>query len=243
MSFFAPIYRALAYIGYPDPLHPPFTHYPIALVTASLFFALVALIWRRPGFWISARHCLVLAWLFIFPTVLFGFMDWQHYYDGAWMGPIIVKICLTSFLFIVLSIGLFLIYRGRGDSRAMLVIYVLGFITVVGLGYFGGKIVYEGMEEAGTVAGTTLEVKAGKEVFMRNCQVCHPDGGDIINPQAPVIGSARLADFPRFLTWIRDPRLPSGKQGAMPDFSPAKISKKEARQLYRYLIHTFGKPK
>ena len=240
MTFFDPIYQALAQIGFVDPLHPAFTHYPIALVSASLFFGLVALLWRRPSFWVSAKHCLVLAWLFIFPTVLFGFMDWQYYYHGVWMGPIIVKIWLASFLFVLLSIGLILVYKGRGGSRVMLVIYVLGFLTVVGLGYFGGKIVYEGMEEGETAATTILQAKAGEGIFAKNCQSCHPDGGNVITPQSPIIGSARLADFPRFLTWIRHPLLANGKRGAMPNFPPSKITNKEARELYRYLVHTFG---
>jgi uncharacterized membrane protein len=41
MTFFDPLYRAFAYVGYRDPLHPPFTHYPIVLVTVSLLFALL----------------------------------------------------------------------------------------------------------------------------------------------------------------------------------------------------------
>jgi uncharacterized membrane protein len=240
---FNPLYRALAYIGYSEPLHPPFTHYPIALVTACLFFGLVALLWRRPAFWVTAKHCLVLAWLFIFPTVLFGYMDWQHYYHGVWMGPIIVKIILASFLFVLLSIGLILIYKGQSESLAILVIYAIGFITVVGLGYFGGKIVYEGIGREGPAVGVSLQVKAGEGVYEKNCLSCHPNGGNVIMPQAPVIGSPRLADFPRFLAWIRDPRLPEGKQGAMPDFPPSKISDKEARELYQYIIHAFGKPR
>jgi uncharacterized membrane protein len=242
MTFFDPLYRALAYIGYSDPLHPPFTHYPIALITASLFFGLVALFWRRPGFCVTAKHCLVLAWLFIFPTVLFGFMDWQYYYHGIWMGPIIVKIILASLLFVLLSIGLLLVYKGRSDSRAILVIYALGFLTVVGLGYFGGKIVYEGIGKGGLAAGVSPQIKAGEGVFGKNCLSCHPNGGNVIMPQAPIIGSPRLADFPRFLAWIRAPRLPDGKPAAMPGFPPAKISDKEARELYQYLVLTFGKP-
>lgn len=237
---FNPLYRALAYIGYIEPLHPPFTHYPIALVSASLFFGLVALLWRRPVFWVTARHCLVLAWLFIFPTVLFGFMDWQHYYHGVWMGPIIVKIWLASFLFVLLSIGLILVYKGRGDSRVMLVIYALGFLTVVGLGYFGGKIVYEGMEEGGTAATTILQVKAGEGIFERNCQSCHPNGGNAIMPNIPIRGSDKLANFQTFVDFIRQPRLPSGANGPMPNFHNTKLSDQEAKALYGYVNHAFG---
>ena len=211
MTFFDPIYHALAQIGFVDPLHPAFTHYPIALVSASLFFGLVALLWRRPAFWVTAKHCLVLAWLFIFPTVLFGYMDWQYYYHGVWMGPIIVKIWLASFLFVLLSIGLILVYKGRGGSRVMLVIYILGFLTVVALGYFGGKIVYEGMDEGGTAAATILQVKTGEGIFEKNCQSCHPNGGNAIMPNMPIRNSDKLANFKTFVELY--PPAPAAERG------------------------------
>ena len=240
MTSFDFIYRALALIGYHEPLHPPFTHYPIALVTASLFFGLWALIRGGPGFWVTARHCLVLAWLFIFPTVLFGVADWQHYYQGAWIGPIVVKMYLAGFLFVLLSIGLILAYKGRGDSPAILIVYVLGFMTVVGLGYFGGHMVYEGRAGDRSAAAVSLQVKAGQRIYGKYCQACHPNGGNIITPQASIIGSKTLADFPGFLAWIRDPRLANGKRGAMPKFDYQKISQQEAKALYDYVKQEFG---
>jgi mono/diheme cytochrome c family protein len=239
MTFFNPLYRALADIGYLDPLHPPFSHFPIGLVTASLIFGLVALIWRRPRFWITARHCLWLAWLFVFPTVLFGFMDWQHYYHGAWMLLIVIKICLASFLFVLLTIGLILQYKGWGESKLILVIYLLGFFAVVGLGYCGGKVVFEGPSSAGA-AGASLEVKAGEKIYAQNCRACHPGGKNVIMPNHPIIGSDRLSTFPVFRDWIRNPRLPDGGKGAMPAFSPGKISTEQARELYRYVLSAFG---
>ena len=240
MTFFNPFYRALADIGYLDPLHPPFTHFPIALVTAALIFGLVAWLFRRQGFWITARHCLWLAWLFIFPTVLFGFMDWQHYYHGDWMLLIIVKICLAAFLFVLLSIGLILHYKGWGESKLILVIYLLSFFTVVALGYFGGKIVFEGVSSSSGAAAASLQAKAGEKIYMDNCEFCHPDGKNTIMPKYPVIGSDRLANFPVFRDWLRDPRLPDGRKGPMPAFPPKKISTEQARDLYRYVLYTFG---
>jgi len=239
MTFFNPFYRALADIGYLDPLHPPFTHFPIALVTAALIFGLVAWLFRHQSFWITARHCLWLAWLFIFPTVLFGFMDWQHYYHGAWMFLIIVKICLAAFLFVLLSIGLILHHKGWGESKLILGVYLLGFFTVVALGYFGGKIVFEGVS-SGSLAADTLQVKAGEKLFTENCSACHPDGKNVIMSNQPIIGSDRLANFPVFRDWLRNPRLPDGSQGPMPAFSPQRISTEQARELYRYVLQAFG---
>jgi uncharacterized membrane protein len=239
MIIFNPLYQALAYIGYTDPLHPPFTHFPIALVTASLFFGLLALLRRRPGFWVTARHCLVLAWLFVFPTVWFGFMDWQQYYQGAWLDIIIVKICLAAFLFVVLSLGMILIYKGRGESRGLLAVYGVGFVTVVLLGYFGGKMVYEGRGEA----AASPQAQIGEKIFVQSCRACHLEGGNLIKPQMPLKGSAPLTSFETFVAYIRDPRLPDGSRGAMPDFPASRIPQQQARDLYQYLIETFGKPR
>jgi uncharacterized membrane protein len=239
MTFFNPFYRALAHIGYLDPLHPPLTHFPIALVTASLFFGLVAWLFRRQGFWISARHCLWLAWLFIFPTVLFGFMDWQHYYHGDWMFLIIVKICLAAFLFVLLTVGLILHHKGWGETKLMLGLYLIGFFTVVALGYFGGRIVFEGAS-VGSAKADSVQVKAGEKIFAQNCQSCHPGGKNVIMSKYPIIGSDRLANFPVFRDWIRNPQLPGGKQGPMPSFPAKKISTEQAQELYRYVLYAFG---
>ena len=134
MTIFNPLYAALAAMGFTDPIHPPLTHVPIGLVVAALIFGLTGWLLRRPAWSQAARYCLGLAWLFIFPTVLLGFMDWQHYYQGAWLLPIIVKIGLASFLFVLLSIGLILVKTGREESKALLAIYLIAFFIMQGLG-------------------------------------------------------------------------------------------------------------
>jgi uncharacterized membrane protein len=237
MTFFDPLYRALAYIGYRDPLHAPFTHFPIALVTAALIFALAASWFKRSNFWTFAGYSLVLAWLFTFPTVLTGFMDWQHYYRGEWMFLIELKIYLTSFLFVILSIGLILVYKGRGESPAILGVYVIAFITVVALGFFGGRIVYGGLGGP----GASKQVEAGEKIFQHHCRSCHEGGGDIVMHQYPVKGSEYLADFNKFVDFIRDPRLPDGSKGPMPAFPHNKITDREAHELYQFLVQKFGK--
>jgi uncharacterized membrane protein len=237
MTVFNPIYSALAAIGYTDPLHPPLTHMPIGLVVAALIFGFAGLLLQRPFFSKMARSSLLLAWLFIFPTVLLGFMDWQHFYQGAALVPIIVKISLATFLFIILSIGLLLIISGREESRALPVIYLIAFFTVGGLGYFGGRLVFGGRAPAAPPS-----LQAGRVLFKNNCMACHPNGGNAILPTAIITGSDNLTDFPTFLKWIRNPRLDNGQKGPMPQFLPDKISDQQARQLYDYLIAVLGKP-
>jgi mono/diheme cytochrome c family protein len=242
LTFFDPLYRWLASLGYPHPLHPPWTHVTIGLTVGAFLFGWGARVLGRPDLAPSARHCLVVAWIMFFPTVLLGFMDWQHFYHGVWMRPIIVKICLAAFLLVVLSAGLVLIYLGRGESRFLLMIYTLGFLSVTALGYFGGEIVYGGAAAAPGAATEEASVQAGKKVFDQHCQACHPGGGNVVLPQYPLRGSDELDNFPKFLAFLRDPRLDNGAKGPMPDFPPQQLPDRQARELHQYLTKIFGKP-
>ncbi len=243
MTFFDPFYQALAALGYTDPIHPPLTHLPIGLMVAALIFGFGGLLLRRPFLGLSARHCLVLAWLFFFPTVLLGFRDWQHYYRGAWLLPIVAKLVLAGFLFVVLTVGVILVWRGRGESKALLLIYVLSFFAVVGLGYFGGRLVYGGAAAAPEAApAAEAAFAAGRQLFVSHCQACHAGGGNVVLPQQPLKGSDELAKFDTFLAFIRNPRLDSGAKGPMPAFPPEEISDEQARELRQYVLRVFGPP-
>ena len=236
MTFFDPLYRFLASIGFTDPLHPALAHMPIGLAAGALVFGFGALILKHPLWKLSAQHCLVLAWLFWFPTVLLGFMDWQHYYGGAWISYIIIKLFLAGFLFLLLSLGSYLVITGRGETKALLVIYLLCFSTVVGLGYCGGRVVFGGLAQR-IPTGT----KAGKKIFDVHCQACHPNGANSIIPTYPISRSPELKDFNTFQTFIRNPHLANGSKGPMPDFPSSRISETQARELYRYLFNAFAK--
>lgn len=235
MTIFNPFYNFLYAIGYHDPIHPPLTHITIGVVTAALIFGVLAWILGQPFPGRAARYTLVLAWLFIFPTVLLGFMDWQHWYQGAWLLPIIIKICLAAFLFVVLSLGLILIFTGREESKALLAIYFIAFLTVGGLGYFGGRLVFGGRAPA-----VPMRLKAGRRLFENNCMACHPNLGNAIMPDMTIIGSDNLKDLHTFISWIRDPRLDNGQKGPMPSFSSKRISDAQAKQLYEYLVGVLG---
>lgn len=235
MTIFNPFYNFLYAIGFHDPIHPPLTHITIGLVAAALIFGVLAWILRQPFPGRAARYSLLLAWLFVFPTVLLGFMDWQHWYQGAWLLPIIIKICLAAFLFVVLSLGLILIFTGREESKALLAIYFIAFFTVVGLGYFGGRLVFGGRAPA-----VPMRLEAGRRLFENHCMACHPSGGNAIMPDMFIIGSDNLKDLHTFISWIRNPRLDNGQKGPMPSFSPGRISDAQAKQLYEYLSRVMG---
>ncbi len=226
------IYQFLSRIGYHHPIHPTETHMPIGLVTGALLLGFAGLIFKRQFLYRSARHCFILALLFLFGTVLFGFMDWQHFYAGAWLFPLKMKLTLAGILLGLFILGL-IVGRGEGlRSNSLLVIYVLCFLTVVGLGYFGGQLVFGGISPQ---APPTL--RAGQGVFDARCGRCHPQGGNNINPDAPVLYAPQLKDLSTFLYWIRNPRSP------MPPFPPALITDEQGNQLYLYLINVLEKPK
>jgi uncharacterized membrane protein/cytochrome c5 len=136
------IYQTLANFGYTHPLHPTLTHLPIGLVMGSFFFALAALIFHRTSLSQSARHCAVLALLAAFPTVLLGLMDWQHFYGGAFLFPIMMKLVLAGILIVLLVLAVVFGIRGEKLSKNVISLYVACLLVVVALGYFGGELVY-----------------------------------------------------------------------------------------------------
>jgi len=231
------LYSFLDKIGYLHPIHPAMTHMPIGLVVGSLFMGVAGLAFSRPPLARAAYYTLVLALIFWFPTVAFGLMDWQRYYGGAWLHPIKMKMILASVLFILLLIGVLVGYREQTRGRWLVAIYALCFMTVTGLGYFGGQLVYGGRTPSGEI-----QYRPGELVFDSNCSGCHAHGGNAILPNYPLRNAPELGRFEDFHQFIRDPRLQSGTKGPMPAFPPSKISEQQARQLYDYITHVIDKP-
>jgi mono/diheme cytochrome c family protein len=124
----------------------------------------------------------------------------------------------------------------------MVVIYALAVVAVVGLGWFGGKLVYGGFEvapepavsQSGT-AGTAPAVPPGKRLFASNCASCHPNGGNAIVAELPLKKSKHLASVEAFTAYIRAPKMPDGSEGEMPAFPADQISDKQSGDLYRYI--------
>ena len=69
------VYKFLAGLGYTHPIHPTEVHMPIGLVVGAFIFAWIALLFRRPRLTQTARYCVTLAFIWVFPTMLFGIMD------------------------------------------------------------------------------------------------------------------------------------------------------------------------
>lgn len=229
VSFSEWFYRLLINVlGYTHPVHPTQINMPIGLVTGALLLGIVALLFRRSSPRISARHCMVLALVFLFPTVLSGIMDWQHFYGGVWIFAVKAKIVLGIIFLVLLVWGIWASQRPE-RGRAMLLTYALAFCVSVALGYFGGDIVF-----GGRTPDSKKGNRAGQIVFLNNCSGCHPYGGNIITPKEPVIGSPLLKSFEPFLAWMRNPSPP------MPPFPPGDIPDEQAHALYFYLSEIWG---
>jgi uncharacterized membrane protein len=234
---FDPIYQFLNRIGYPHPIHPTEVHMPIGLVLAALVFCVIALLFKRQTLARSARHCMILAFIWTFPTILFGYMDWQHFYAGAWLFPIKMKMILAWALVVLLCVSVIAGRKLGAESKAVLAMYGLCFLTVVALGYFGGQLVYGGR----SLATSLQEYSVGQKIFKDNCSGCHPQGGNIINPNLPLRSAPQLADFTTFLAFTRKPVHSDGSMGIMPPFPASKISDQQERQLYEYIVNVLQK--
>jgi uncharacterized membrane protein len=232
-------YQILARIGHTHPIHPPVTHIPVGMVIGAFLFALVAYLLRHERLALTARHCILLALIGLFPTALLGYMDWQHRYGGAWLFPIKVKIGLAVLLLVLLIVALILGRKFKENSIRVLAIYGLCLLNVTALGYFGGELIYGG--SGPLPAAETEEIQVSAEQFNTSCSACHPGGGNSIKANLPLKSAPQLADFNTFLAYIRSPKARDGSQTIMPPFPADKLSEQQAREIYNYVVQVLKK--
>ena len=224
------IYHILHHIGFNHPLHPPWAHMPIGLVIGAFIFFIVAVALRRDQFKKTAHHCFVLALIFFFPTVFFGFTDWWHFYGGIYSFAIKVKLVLSGVLLILLAAGFIMAKKTIGGHMSKFIVYMVSVLVVMALGYCGAQLALE-ESNAEVSAGS----KSGESYYLSNCNGCHPNGGNSINPKIPVVGSSALKDLNRFTGFIRNPLRPDGSKGVMPAFQPDKLSNEDLKSIYQFI--------
>jgi len=61
-------------------------------VAGAFVFGLLACLFGRPSLLHSAYHCMVLSLVCLVPTAFLGWMAWQHFFAGALVFPIIMKL-------------------------------------------------------------------------------------------------------------------------------------------------------
>jgi len=241
------VYALLKSFGFDEPLHPPLTHMPIGLVTGALVFILLALFLRRKEFAPSARHAALLAFVFLFPTILFGVFDWIHYYHGALMPAIEIKMALAALVLVVLGAVIILGGEIRFQGTWLAVLLALAFVAVTGLGYLGGSIVSgrafalpaSATAKAASASSPGQEVDPafarGRQIFGASCQACHGNGGNAIVASLPLKSSAKLASPETLSAFVRNPHMPDGSAGQMPSFPPDQLSAADLADLYVYV--------
>ena len=78
---------------------------------------------------------------------------------------------------------------------------------------------------------------SGEEEFNTHCKVCHPDGGNIVNPKKTLHKSDREANNIKtaadIVKTMRNPGL------GMQKFDEATIPDAEARKIAEYVLKTF----
>ena len=109
-------------------------------------------------------------------------------------------------------------------------IYLLCVVAVVGVGHYGGQLVF-----CETGAASSGDIAQGEKLYTANCGGCHPNGGNIINSQLPVVGSPQLKDLNTFVQFNRKPLRPDGSKGVMPALPKEKISDHDLKQIYEYI--------
>jgi uncharacterized membrane protein len=168
---FESIYQILAKIGFTHPLHPPATHLPAGLIIGGFVFALIAWIFNRKNLAQTARHCFILAFVTAIPTILLGLMDWQHRFGGAYLFEFKMKLVLAGILLFLLLVAIIYAALSGTFTKILVAIYALCLVTVIGLGYFGGELVYG--TKTGPVAETKGAADNGAALFKQNCSACH----------------------------------------------------------------------
>jgi mono/diheme cytochrome c family protein len=239
------LYELIAKTGFTDPLHAPLTHVPIGLVVGAFIFFVVAVLFGKKNLVLTARHVSILAFLFVFPTILFGVFDWLHFFKGALIAPIKYKMILASAVLVLLAAGIIVGSELEVRTAPLMVIYALAVVGVVGLGWFGGRLVYGGFAPATAAAASAPAAPSaaapaapsalGQRLFASNCSACHPNGSNAIVAQLPLKTSKKLATEADFVAFIRAPHMPDGSEGQMPPFPADQISDTQASQLYAYI--------
>ena len=81
--------------------------------------------------------------LFIIPTVIAGFLDWQHFFGATLSTLIIIKFVLAFVLTVLLAYSVFLSMKG-GTPKQLFFVYALCLACAGGLGFSGGELIYGG---------------------------------------------------------------------------------------------------
>lgn len=136
------IYQGLSGLGFNHPLHPAITHIPMGMVMGGFMFAIVSLIIKKNDLAQAAHYCFTLALIFVGPTMILGYMDWQYKFDGEWgniiIGKMIMALVFTGALGYAYMVG----KNPTTDIKKKIVVYGICLAIATSLGFMGGELQY-----------------------------------------------------------------------------------------------------
>ena len=134
------LYDLLNRVGFTHPLHPAITHLPMGMAMGAFLFSFGSL--RYAELARTARHCAILGFIFVPPTMFLGILDWQHFYQGDWTTHIIVKFVLAITLAVLFAAAIKVGGSEPKNPRLPILLHTLCLLAAVGLGFTGGEIQY-----------------------------------------------------------------------------------------------------
>lgn len=235
-SSISQFYTMMSQLGYQHPLHPTQVHFPVGLIFGAFVLGLAGRVRHRPPLSRAALYCMILAMIWVLPTVITGLMDWKHFYAGAWLFPFAMKFTLATVLAILLVVGGAVAFTRGTESAGLIAVNALLLLTVATLGYFGGELVYGNRAAAVPAESVLLQgYEPGRTLYAANCGGCHANGGNVIKPELPVKNSPKTADFQSFRSWIRNPSPP------MPTYSSTVLTDQQARDIFQYVTQVLNR--
>lgn len=166
-------YDQLQQIGYTHPLHPTLTHLPVGLIMGAFLFFLVSFFSKKSTLRQTAVHCIVLAVIALPVVAGLGVMDWQYFYGGSWLFPIKMKIGLAAILFVFLIVAIYSGLTKESPRTGTGLWYLICVVLVIGLGFFGGELVYGPSQTKAAPEKDTVLADKGSGLFRKNCAMCH----------------------------------------------------------------------
>ena len=136
------MYHTLEKVGFVHPLHPAVTHIPMGMVMGAFVFVLLFVLVKKTEFLTTAYHCMWLAFLGIFPTVLLGVTDWQYRLDGAWSLLIVLKMVFALALVALILLAIKCNREDRDNPKKLVFIHGLCLFFAIGLGFMGGELLF-----------------------------------------------------------------------------------------------------
>ncbi len=136
------IYSILEKFGYTHPLHPAIVHFPIGMAMGASAFMLVVIFLKKSELAPAAYYSHIFGLITLMPTMLVGYMDWQHFYNGDPIPLIIAKIVLGFVLTVLFIYAVLLGRKGVEDHKKYLIISLCCFAVTILIGFLGGELQY-----------------------------------------------------------------------------------------------------